>query len=377
MPNLGEHCKHSKERYGYEGREIHQWLDEPSRVYGGSHRGFRHDEETVILAGNRFGKNYGEGVLGNSIAQQIALDHIILDQQEALKNRLQGNDSSADAKAFEEVEAQYEEVFERKKVELKKVIDEYSKLPKLLPRDMSDYLEANFTETPDLKNMADFALRHWYQFILKENITNRKINKSDVYRFISEFRKKVNATTRSNYYCQLIPYFKHAYGASLSKELEKEKENADRAKNELRKGVLPPRIKDVKLFYQKAKLPDKIATRLLVLEDLQLDSVVQITFIQAKDGLHFQTVIDDVKQEISIDSETARLAIPLIQKSKNGTLFGWKRADHRNLDDRFKRYSERLKLTVNITPQILKTFGKNQHPDDLKEILADVANFVS
>ena len=60
MPNLEEHCKHSLKRYGVEGRDIHSWLDEPSRHYAGIHREFRHDEKTTILVGKTFGEIYGE-----------------------------------------------------------------------------------------------------------------------------------------------------------------------------------------------------------------------------------------------------------------------------------------------------------------------------
>lgn len=49
MPDLEEHCKHTYKRYGIEGRDIHQWMDDPSRKYSGKHRQFRHDTETIKL----------------------------------------------------------------------------------------------------------------------------------------------------------------------------------------------------------------------------------------------------------------------------------------------------------------------------------------
>lgn len=82
MPNLEEHCVRCLKRYGAEGREIHSWLDEPSKAYAGSHRQFRHDTETVKLAGELFGKNYGK-----NIAENIALDHIMADHEEEIKKR--------------------------------------------------------------------------------------------------------------------------------------------------------------------------------------------------------------------------------------------------------------------------------------------------
>jgi len=82
MPNLEEHCKRTLKRYGVEGRDIHEWLDEPSRKYAGAHRQFRHDTETIRLVGEIFGKKYGK-----SLAENIALDHIMLDHEEEIKKR--------------------------------------------------------------------------------------------------------------------------------------------------------------------------------------------------------------------------------------------------------------------------------------------------
>ena len=82
MPSLEEHCKHTLRRYGVEGREIHQWLDAPSRKYTGSHRQFRHDTETIKLAGRIFRENFGQ-----QMAENIALDHIMLDHEEEIESR--------------------------------------------------------------------------------------------------------------------------------------------------------------------------------------------------------------------------------------------------------------------------------------------------
>jgi len=82
MPNLEEHCRRTLKRYGVEGRDIHAWLDEPSRQYATAHRQFRHDTETIRLAGEIFGKVYGK-----SLAENIALDHIMIDHEEEIKRR--------------------------------------------------------------------------------------------------------------------------------------------------------------------------------------------------------------------------------------------------------------------------------------------------
>jgi hypothetical protein len=82
MPNLEEHCRRTMKSYGVEGRDIYSWLDEPSREYASSHREFRHDSDTVRLVGELFGKTYG-----NSLAENIALDHIMVDHEEEIRKR--------------------------------------------------------------------------------------------------------------------------------------------------------------------------------------------------------------------------------------------------------------------------------------------------
>jgi hypothetical protein len=80
MPNHEEHCQHSLRRYGERADDLHSWIDEPSKKWGQGHRQFRHDTETVKLAGKIFGDRYGR-----ELAQNIALDHIMLDHEEDIK----------------------------------------------------------------------------------------------------------------------------------------------------------------------------------------------------------------------------------------------------------------------------------------------------
>ncbi|MFB0545113.1 MAG: helix-turn-helix domain-containing protein [Asgard group archaeon] len=72
MPNLEEHSKRTPKRYGVEGRDIHEWLDEPSRKYGGAHRQFRHDTKTIRLVGEIFGVDEEEIVSYDEFQQRIA-----------------------------------------------------------------------------------------------------------------------------------------------------------------------------------------------------------------------------------------------------------------------------------------------------------------
>jgi hypothetical protein len=82
MPNLYEHCKKTFAKYGVEGQDIHGWIDDPSRTYVAAHRQFRHDTETIRLVGELFGNKYGK-----SLAENITLDHIMLDHKTPRKKR--------------------------------------------------------------------------------------------------------------------------------------------------------------------------------------------------------------------------------------------------------------------------------------------------
>jgi len=73
MPDHSEHCKRTRELYGVDGAEIHRWMDEPSQLYGSSHRWTRHD---LSLIPKKFIDKYGE-----ELAKQIMLDHILLDRK--------------------------------------------------------------------------------------------------------------------------------------------------------------------------------------------------------------------------------------------------------------------------------------------------------
>lgn len=79
MPNLKEHCNRTLKLYGTDGKEIHQWLDNPVKLCGRNHREFRHDTESVKLAGKIFAKKYGLAV-----AESIALDHIMMDHAKSI-----------------------------------------------------------------------------------------------------------------------------------------------------------------------------------------------------------------------------------------------------------------------------------------------------
>jgi len=78
MPSLEEHCKRSTERYGINGREIHQWIDEPvTTIPGMNHREYRHNKKDFAYLPENLRLKYG------GIALQIFLDHITYDNEES------------------------------------------------------------------------------------------------------------------------------------------------------------------------------------------------------------------------------------------------------------------------------------------------------
>jgi hypothetical protein len=83
VPSRSVHVEHSLKRYGIAGEDIHAFIDEPVKVKGGKHREFRHDSETVKLVGKLFGGKYSV-----EVAENIALDHIMLDHEADIKRDL-------------------------------------------------------------------------------------------------------------------------------------------------------------------------------------------------------------------------------------------------------------------------------------------------
>lgn len=72
MPSFDEHCKFTYDRYGVTGEEIHEWMDEPVKLFGPSHRKIRHDPNQKIP--QKFIEIYGA-----ELSRNIVLDHILKD----------------------------------------------------------------------------------------------------------------------------------------------------------------------------------------------------------------------------------------------------------------------------------------------------------
>lgn len=102
MPDHEEHCLHSEKRYGIRGADIHQWIDEPSQIAGGSHRNYRHDLESITIAIEAFGKIYGAEMVEN-----IFLDHLKTDSEKNRKNKKQKQTTAQGAKVWTKEEDDY------------------------------------------------------------------------------------------------------------------------------------------------------------------------------------------------------------------------------------------------------------------------------
>lgn len=60
---LDEHCKHCEEVLGEEFREVHVWLDELFRYFGGNHRPYRHCDAGVKEVYKRWGRKAAEAAI--------------------------------------------------------------------------------------------------------------------------------------------------------------------------------------------------------------------------------------------------------------------------------------------------------------------------
>lgn len=77
MPNIEEHCSHTKMRYGVTGESVHRWIDEPVRLVGPTHREYRHvlNQEIPAFLVEEYGRD---------LARNIMLDHLTLDKESTI-----------------------------------------------------------------------------------------------------------------------------------------------------------------------------------------------------------------------------------------------------------------------------------------------------
>ena len=254
MPNLEEHCRHCLERFGVEGREIHKWIDEPSRYYGRAHREIRHDLETADYIAEKFGVYCGEGAKGQYLAKLCYFDHVFLDI-DASKN------NAPDAPSFtqEEIKAleQKRPILEEEVGKIQKQIKQLDELPPLTIREMVEYISIKLGgKSPELRFLAEVSLRHWQKFLFSRDMHNREVTEIDVNSFISRLNQTVKSPyTRAGYLGQLVAYFQYAYihDKNLAIKLKEAKKNANKEVDEMKKNALPLRIDTVRRFLSGSK----------------------------------------------------------------------------------------------------------------------------
>jgi hypothetical protein len=363
MPNLEEHCRHCLERFGVEGREIHKWIDEPSRYYGRAHREIRHDLETADYVAEEFGASCGEGAKGQYLAKLCYFDHIFLDVDASKQN-------AADALILTEDEIKEFElqkpIVEKEVVKIQKQIKQLDELPPLTIKGMKEYINIKLKrKSVESKQLAEVSLRHWQKYLMNKDPPNREINEVDINNFVAYLEDTGKSPyTRANYLGQLVAYSKYAYGNDITLLMQAEKNKADKEVAELKKNASPLRIKVVKRFYDKTKPHVKLPIRLLLLENKKVDDITKITAMQDSKTRNYH-FYDKNKTEIEIDPETAKLAVTLLERNNDKLV----RGGRRSLSGLFSDWSEKLQLEPNITPMDLRTFGKNHHPADIKEYI--------
>jgi len=89
MPNLEKHCKESKKRYGYDFKEIHEWMDAPAALVGGMHRKLRHNLfETPQLAKQLFNDKIPKKY--RMFIEDAVVNHILLDNKRKKSKKTEG-----------------------------------------------------------------------------------------------------------------------------------------------------------------------------------------------------------------------------------------------------------------------------------------------
>jgi len=79
MPSNEEHSEDTFRRYGVRASDLHKWIDEPSELYGASHRWVRHNIRKLRSDPNYIPKEFVEKY-GEELARNIMIDHILLDK---------------------------------------------------------------------------------------------------------------------------------------------------------------------------------------------------------------------------------------------------------------------------------------------------------
>lgn len=351
MPNIEEHCKHTKDLYGIEGREIHTWMDEPCKIFAGSHRRVRHD-----VSGIKDGSRIFVEKFSSEDIERVMIDHILLDAKDIKKEEVVTDRIIENNRLIEE-----------EKDILQKRLQRAIILSKIKTNRIKDYIKITFKNAEEGSFQAVcIALSDWENFLLSRDNPISALKLSDIDSYALNLRNRVKPRTASNYLQYLALYFKHYNEIDLSNRV---KERNREFKKEFSKDILLIHPKDVETLYSKAKPKAKLMIRLLLLEpqiDIGLLEKIVYSGKDAKGKVQFR-IGDKITP---INETTLKLAQPLLERNLRRGDLRLLSTCKRAMDEYFSIYTRKV-LPYKITPNNLRRFAETQHPDVVLKVLGD------
>jgi len=347
MPDLEEHCKQTKEQYGIEGRDIHSWMDEPCKIFGGSHRKVRHDVTGIKDAYRIFSTKYPREDI-----ERIMTAHILLDANYEPKNTV-----------IRTVQVRTNLIEEPEDKELQKRLKREMMLSKIKTPRIKDYINIAYgnAETGSFYGVYN-ALSNWEKFIVSRENHNSATN-IDSYTLSL---RKLKPKTAFNYLYYLGSYFRHYNQTDLSSKVaDRKKEFVKRFK----KDITPIHPNDVEALYNAAKPKVKLTIRLLLLEKRKICEIEKITYVGKDIEGKSQFSLDN--KIIPINDITVKLAEDLLERN---LLRGDKRllsAGQKPMTDNIRELAKKIGLPYIVNSKDLRKFADTQHPDIILKILGD------
>jgi hypothetical protein len=371
MPSLEEHCKHSKDRYGVEGRDIHSWMDEPVVKFMGSHRQYRHNKEAIEAVKDIFGEKYGRRLAGD-----IATDHIDFDKKESNRKSKEKHDAiTAKKEPYGLKNPEYEEKKEKERRD--------KRISEIKTVGIKNYVQNKYAPIrrnkkgeiiTGLFDLAIASFLDWEKYCLSQKPPDSKIERKDMTSYFIDIRNRVGARTASHYLGFLVPYLKHEKLEDLAVDANnKKKEYSAEVRRADKNSKLIP-VKDVvKLYKSVPLLRDKVLIRLLLFQnDIPIKDLDKISFIQLSKGKYQFNIKGTIIP--NINEETIKLAGPLIQENiekGDSTLLG---IAERTIEINIHDYGERANLSYEVTPNALRKFGvviRQIYIDEFMEMLRE------
>jgi hypothetical protein len=356
MPNLDEHSKHTKDRYGIEGRDIHSWMDEPCKIFGASHRKVRHD-----VAGIKDGLRLFSSKYSFEDIERVMVDHILLDVEDS-------SEVVAAQTTLTDVDYEIKVIEEKENKILKERLQRATMISRIKSSRVRNYIRIAFDQAREGSFKAVcFALSDWETFLLSRDNPNSEVKISDIDQYALSLKNRVKPRTASHYLQYLGLYFRHYEEINLSDRAKDRKKEFDKgfSKDQLR---LHP--KDVKMLYEKAKPKAKLMIRLLLLECQTDIGLLEKIVYAGKDTIgRPQFRIDD--KLIHVNETTIKLAEPLLERNLRRGDNRLLSTGYRAMDTYISDFAKKVGLQYKVTPRDLRRFAVNQHPDVVLSVLGD------